>query len=158
MEGDVSALARLLSVTPSFAALLADPTASADHKRELASEAAKRLGSSVLVSNLLSALGDAGRLGAVPALCAEFSRLAAAAAGGDSAVVTTFEPLDAAGEAAVRRAVAAAVGVADADALQCEFKLDARLMGGMIVEVGDKLIDLSTRTRLRGVAAALESL
>lgn len=41
--------------------------------------------------------------------------------------------------------------------LQIEAKTDPAILGGMIVEVGDKYIDMSVRTKMRVIEQAMAS-
>lgn len=134
----------------------------------------------------LQVLGEGGRLGHVPDICDEFMRMASGTRGESMAVVTTFEPLSAAqgkqvgvllgkilgtaqpleasvrlrgarGDARESRPPCYAIETRTPLCVQVVAKVDPSIMGGMIVEVGDKYIDLSTRTKLRSIEQAISS-
>jgi len=155
VESDVTSLKRLLEMTPSLTSFLKDPSTPAATKMGILREAAGKLGTSKAVLNLLEVLGEGGRLGHVPDICDEFMRMASGTRGESMAVVTTFEPLSAAQGKQVGVLLGKILGTAQP--LEVVAKVDPSIMGGMIVEVGDKYIDLSTRTKLRSIEQAISS-
>jgi F-type H+-transporting ATPase subunit b len=65
---------------------------------------------------------------------------------GDSAEVTSALPLSAEEEAAVRQEVLSRVGAKDV-----AFRVDPAILGGLVIRVGDKVMDNSVAGRLEGL-------
>ena len=156
VEGDVEALKRLISITPSFDAFLKDPSLPTSKKSEVVKAAAAKLGLHKFTNNLLDVLGETGRFDAMGDVCENFLKLAAGTRGESTAVVTTFEPLSDAQAKNIGAILAEVLGAKTP--LQVEARVDASIQGGMIVEVGDKFIDLSVRTRLRVIDQAVATM
>ena len=82
---------------------------------------------------------------------AEFARLADEQAGVRRAQVRTARPLSDAQLERLRRALAARLG----HEVQIEVEVDPELLGGLVAQVGDLLLDGSVRTQLRQLRASL---
>jgi F-type H+-transporting ATPase subunit b len=65
---------------------------------------------------------------------------------GDAAEVTSALPLNAAEEATVRQEVLSKVGAKDV-----AFRVDPSILGGLVIKVGDKVLDNSVAGRLEGL-------
>jgi ATP synthase F1 delta subunit len=156
VEADVETLKRLVSVTPSLDAFLKDPSQKSADKLALLHTAATKLQCNAVTMRLLSALEEGGRFGALPDILEAFLKLASGTRGESTAVVTTFEPLNDAQKKSVGALLAEVVGAKAP--LQVETKVDPAIMGGMIVEIGDKYVDLSVRNKLRSIDSAMATL
>ena len=154
VEGDMSSIKSLLSITPTLDGFLKDPSTPSTVKAEVMKDVTARLGLGKLASNLINVLGESGRLGALGEVCEDFMKAASGTRGSSNALVTTFEPLT---EAQLKTVSSILADVLGTQSVEIEAKTDASIMGGMIVEVGDKFLDLSTRTKLRNIDAAIQS-
>jgi F-type H+-transporting ATPase subunit delta len=94
--------------------------------------------------NLVRLLLHKRTLDLVPRIAAEYQRLLNAKRGIVTAIVTSAAPLDAKEDAAVRARVAEMTG----SKVDIQTKVDAELIGGLTVRIGDRLIDASVRGRL----------
>jgi F-type H+-transporting ATPase subunit delta len=103
------------------------------------------------VQNLLRAVIDNGRLVALPEMAAQFHALVGARAGVFDAKVTSAFPLEAAALAEVVTALEKRFG----RKLSASVTVDAALIGGIRVEVGDEVLDTSVKARLETMKAAL---
>jgi len=154
VEGDMSSIKQLLSITPPLDGFLKDPSTPSTLKAEVMKDVTSRLGLGKLSSNLISVLGESGRLGSLGAVAEDFIKAASGTRGASNALVTTFEPLT---EAQLKTVSSILADVLGTQTVEIEAKTDASIMGGMIVEVGDKFLDLSTRTKLRNIENAIQS-
>ena len=68
------------------------------------------------------------------------------------AAVTTAQPLDDAGRAAVLQAVRRATGATD---VQLSEQTDRTILGGAIIQIGDHIVDGSVRARLAGLRRSI---
>ena len=103
------------------------------------------------VSNLLQAVIDNGRLAALPEIAAQFTALVNAQSGSSDAVIYSAFPID---EAALAEVVVA-LEKRFARKLKATVEIDAELIGGIRVVVGDEVLDTSVKARLEQMKAAL---
>ncbi|HYN69001.1 MAG TPA: ATP synthase F1 subunit delta [Candidatus Eisenbacteria bacterium] len=103
------------------------------------------------VLNLVRLLTERGRADRVAAVAAEFRRLLRRQRGVVEAVVTSATPLDAAETKALQKRIAEIAG----GKTELEIKVDAALIGGLTVRIGDNLIDASVRGRLERLRSQL---
>jgi F-type H+-transporting ATPase subunit delta len=94
--------------------------------------------------NLLALMIRRGRFEQLPAVVREFRRLYREREGIVEATVSSAAPLDAAALAAVRTRLAHRTS----KPIELDQQTDAELLGGLVVRVGDQLIDGSVRGRL----------
>lgn len=104
-----------------------------------------------LALNLACLLVRRGRVALAPQAIQEFRHLLDDHRGVSHAQVTTAVPLDDAG-AAVSRRLAELTG----KHVVVENRIDPQILGGVIVRMGDKLMDGSTRARLLALKRELE--
>jgi F-type H+-transporting ATPase subunit delta len=96
------------------------------------------------VANLARLLTERGRVELLPAVATEYRRLLNRRHGVVDAVVTSAAPLSADETTAVKRRVEAMSGTA----VELSSVVDASLIGGLTIRVGDRLLDASVRGRL----------
>jgi F-type H+-transporting ATPase subunit delta len=96
-------------------------------------------------SNLASLLIESDRVGEIAGVADEFDRLADEAAGRVRAVVTTAVEL----EADDRDRVAGELSKRLGKEVTMEVLVDPRILGGLKLQYGDRLIDASVATRLQ---------
>jgi F-type H+-transporting ATPase subunit delta len=143
LDGFVSGV---LNANPSVAAFLASPAVGKKAKTA-ALDAALPGHASELLRGLLAVLAKNGRLDLVPGIAESYRQLLDVRAGRVRVKVTSATELT----DAQRHALLANL----ADMLKKQPVLDIRvdpdLLGGMIVQVGDRVIDTSVRTRLDNI-------
>lgn len=105
---------------------------------------AKAMKLDTLTSNFLGVLAASRRLVSLPAIIADFARLAAAARGEINVRVTSARKLDAKQHAALLAQLKTSLGGDIALALD----VDPEILGGLIVRVGSRMIDSSIATKL----------
>ena len=103
------------------------------------------------VSNLLQAVIENGRLAALPEIAMQFTALVNAQSGSSDAVVYSAFPID---DAALADVVAA-LEKRFARKLKARVEIDAGLIGGIRVVVGDEVLDTSVKARLEQMKVAL---
>lgn len=102
--------------------------------------------------NLFRLLRRKSRLSLGPSIASFFRDLVDEEQGLARAVVTTAVPLEGERQETVRRTLEERTG----RRIVLESLVDPGIGGGMVVRIGDRLIDGSTRTRLRNLRGALE--
>lgn len=100
---------------------------------------------SPLAMNLALLLLQRNRLGLAPQIATAYNAMLDAARGIEQARVTTAVPLSEAEVQAVRERLREMSGARD---VQIETRVDPALLGGLVVRIGDRVIDGSTRARL----------
>ena len=92
------------------------------------------------------------RLFAISDMISDFDLLVASPEGEVSAQVTVAEPLSAARLAEVKAALAEVTG----KDVMVDVKVDASIIGGLVVKVGSRMIDTSLRTKLHALKNAMK--
>lgn len=105
------------------------------------------------VLNLIGLMLRRGRIEQLPRLAAEFRRLDNAYQGITLAVATSASPLS----SDEVQAVVERLEQLTAGRVELEVKVDPSLLGGLVVRVGDQLIDGSVRSRLERLRNQLVS-
>jgi F-type H+-transporting ATPase subunit delta len=103
------------------------------------------------VSNLLAAVIENGRLNALPEIAAQFTALVNAQSGSSDATVYSAFPIDDAALADVVASLEKRFG----RKLKARVEIDAELIGGIRVVVGDEVLDTSVKARLEQMKVAL---
>jgi F-type H+-transporting ATPase subunit delta len=103
------------------------------------------------VSNLLQAVIENGRLAALPEIATQFKAQVNAQSGTSDAIVYSAFPIDAAGLADVAATLEKRFG----RKLNARVQIDADLIGGIRVVVGDEVLDTSVKARLEQMKVAL---
>jgi len=94
--------------------------------------------------NLVTVLAERSRLDLVPAIVVEYQRLLNRERGIATAVVTSAAALNKEETAALEERLRQMTG----SDVELEVRIDERLIGGLTVRVGDRLLDASVRGRL----------
>lgn len=147
-DRDLSGLARLVE-QPDFKAVLESPKVPLARKEALISEALPNAGP--LVRNLAQLLILRRRIDAVPDVLTEFRRMHDGHRGIEHARVTTAVPL----EQREREALLQQLSIMTGKRIEVETEVDPGILGGVVVRIGDKLIDGSTRGRLEALRRRL---
>lgn len=132
------------------ARVLANPAVPAPRRAELVE---RILGGRVPQGprNLVQLLLRRGRIESLPAVAREYRRLYERREGIVEARVTSAAPLDDAETAALRKRLSATTG----GRIEMAFEVDPAILGGVVVRLGDRLIDGSVRGRLERLRSRL---
>ena len=133
---------RELFADPQVAAVLSNPTIATEHREALVATAPHLIDEEA--TNLARLLIDSGRIDEVQNIDEEFQRLADEAAGRVRATVTTAIELEAADRDRVTRELSKRL---DKD-VRLSVVVDPRILGGMKLQYGDRIVDASVATRL----------
>lgn len=135
---------------PQAAAFLASPAVG--HKAKEATLTAALAGrTSDLFRGLLAVLARNGRLDLVPGIAAEYHRLLEDRAGRVRVKVTAAVELTDAQRAALTQTLAGTMTGTPV----LDLRVDPDLLGGMVVQIGDRVVDTSVRTRLQTLRTLL---
>lgn len=140
----VSTLARVAQAVqrPDVAGFFKEPNISREQKIRSASDMAQ--GGPEQVGNLLEMLAALNRIHLVPSILQEFRELDRSASGVVEASVTVARPLSDAEAIEIAQRLAQALG----KKVELQAQVDPAILGGIVVRVGDRLIDASVKGRL----------
>ncbi|KAL2116875.1 hypothetical protein VTJ04DRAFT_9043 [Mycothermus thermophilus] len=145
----LAALGNLLEKDAKLVSILQTPTLSPADKSAIVAELHKSSGASVdTVKNFLATLAENNRLNLLPGVCAKFAELMSAARGEVELIVTSAQPLDNKTLNRLESAVAKSPYVGSGKKLKVKNQVNPDIVGGLIVEVGDRTIDLSVSSKL----------
>jgi len=152
IEADLKAVDQVLRATPRFSRVLRAPTISVDQKKELAQRVfGNRV--SPLAARFLTLVVERRREAILNDVYAEFSRLANEERNILAVQVTAAVPLT----DQERDALAAALTRRTGKTITLELSVDPQIMGGLLLRMGDTVIDGSIRSRLNQLRDRLQS-
>lgn len=143
VEDELFRFARTLEGSDELRAVLTDPAVPAQRRMGVVHDLLGGKASPV-TANLVAFVVGAGRARELPEIIDRLVERAAAEKQRVVAEVRSAIPLD----AAQRERLAEALGRATGRAVQVKVVVDPRVVGGLVAQVGDTVIDGSVRTRL----------
>ncbi|MEO6387528.1 MAG: F0F1 ATP synthase subunit delta [Croceibacterium sp.] len=152
IENDLDQLAEALRVSPELSALIRNPEVSREALGRVLSGIADHLSLTGLTKNFIGVLAQNRRAGELPKIIRAFHMIAAAQRGEVTAEVASAHPLSDEQLAALETKLQAREG----RTVKLRTRVDADLLGGLVVTVGSKRIDGSIRTRLNSLAQAMK--
>ncbi|WRT67789.1 ATP synthase F1, delta subunit [Kwoniella shivajii] len=150
---DIESFDKKIKDDSKVSAFIQNPTLSASERNSALSSILPS-GSSPILLNLLTVLSENGRLSSAPKVFADFNSLISAYRGELEVVVTSAEPLD---KQALNRVDKALKGteIAKGKTLKVVNRVNPSVLGGLLVDFGDKSIDLSASSKVSRFNAAL---
>jgi len=100
------------------------------------------------VKNLLEVMSENGRLGMLDGVVSAFEKIMRAHKGEVDVVVTSAQPLDARVLSRLEQSIAKSSLLSRGQKVKMENKVNDNILGGLIVEIGDRTIDLSVQSRV----------
>ena len=134
---------------PDLRRVLDSPKVRPDQKQELAAQ--RLAGLDTLARNLASLLVSKGRVALAEGIASEYRELVDDYRGVGNAEVTTAVALDAEAEKRIADQMSEATG----KQIKLTSQVDPDIVGGIVIKIGDMLIDGSTRTKLSAMRSAL---
>lgn len=147
LEQNGSGLADLAAMTkesPELLRLFSDPVFSPEEKRNVITALADRLGAGKMLREFCYLLADKHRLNLLEKIAGEYQALVDVEKGVLRGELVSAVPLDPDAQNAVRGQLEQRAG----KALVLDFKVDEALLGGMVLKVGDNVMDASLKTQL----------
>jgi len=135
-----------------LATIMQAPTLSAEDKSAIVTELQKHTGAAGdkgdTVKNFLNTLAFYNRLGLLKGVCEKFGELMSAAKGEVELTVTSASQLDSKILSRLETAVSKSQYVGSGKKLKVTNKVNPDILGGLVVEIGDRTIDLSVSARI----------
>ncbi|GAP89012.1 putative ATP synthase subunit 5 [Rosellinia necatrix] len=147
----LSALADLYAKDAKLAAVMATPTLTEADKSAILAELQKNLGAAGAndtVKNFLATLAENNRLALLKDVCDKFGQIISASRGEIEMIVTSAQQLDARTLTRLETAVSKSQYVGQGKKLKVTNDVNPEILGGLVVEIGDRTIDLSVSSKL----------
>jgi len=155
VEKDLVAFADVLKKDSRLAEFLYDPSVQKSIKNDGIIGVADKMKLNPLSKNLLLAVAENNRYSFLPAISTAFSTIMAAHRGEVVCEVTTAKALDAGMAKEVEGALAGFLKKGEKALIT--YKVDAAIIGGMVVSIGDKFCDMSMATKLNKYSELLKA-
>lgn len=152
IAGDIADLGKILDESAELRSVISSPLISRDEQGAAVQAIAERAGFDDLTRKFLGLVSSKKRLFALPGIVRAFRALMARHRGEISADVVSARPLT----DAQKTALAAELKTAMGQDVTIEDRVDADLMGGLVVKVGSVMVDSSIRTRLQNLELAMK--
>jgi len=137
-----------------LAEFLANPLVNKNLKRQAIENGLKKLNYNSLTINLLGAMAENGRMKYTDAVIGAFSRIMSAERGEIRCEVTTAKPLDPTTEKELEAALK--MFTKKGQNILVTKKVDPSLIGGMVVSIGDKYVDMSIAAKIKTFTAVIK--
>jgi len=147
-DKNLKSLKATLDKDPKLARILASPMLNATDKSSVVNEVVKTVGQDKTIKNLLDAMAEHNRLGLLPGVIDKFEVLMGAYKGEMEVLITSSTPLDPKTSSRLENAIAKSQYVGQGKKLKVVNKVNPEILGGLVVEVGDRTIDLSISAKM----------
>ena len=147
VDKDLKAVRDILRENNKFREFVLDPTLKATKKKSTVTAIAQKLSLSKESSNLLALLAENGRLNKLDAVVSSFESIMRAHRGELFVQVTSAEPLTKSHESALNDALSKLVK--KDQKVTITYNVKPSIIGGLIVNIGDKYVDLSIASRIK---------
>jgi len=148
----ITALSEVFHKDPKLAVIMTAPTLSPEDKSQIIAELQKHMGTGGdkgdTVKNFLKTLAENNRLGLLAGICEKFDIMMGAARGEVELTVTSASQLDSKTLSRLESAVTKSQYVGQGKKLKVTNKVNPEILGGLVVEIGDRTIDLSVSSRI----------
>ncbi|KAJ8099873.1 OSCP/delta subunit of ATPase [Lipomyces tetrasporus] len=150
----LTSLKTLVEKDADLSEILANPALSASDKKIVVETLSKSV-SAPTVANLLAVLAENNRLGLLSEIIEKFGTLMSAYKGEVEATITSATPLDSKVLSRIESAIAKSQFVGNGKKLKVSNKVNPDILGGLIVEVGDRTVDLSMSSKISRLNALI---
>lgn len=152
VETSLKSLKAAHAESPEFRTLISSPLLDRDQQWAGVEAVAKSLNVDPLTMKFLGVLAKNRRLSALPDVIRAYQKLAAAARGEITAEVTSAHELSPAQANALKKQLRARYH----QDVALDTRVDPDILGGLIVQVGSRLIDSSLKTKLDNIGRAMK--
>uniref|UniRef100_A0A8D0H8C6 ATP synthase peripheral stalk subunit OSCP, mitochondrial n=1 Tax=Sphenodon punctatus TaxID=8508 RepID=A0A8D0H8C6_SPHPU len=145
VEKELSRILALLK-DPKLSSVVMNPHVKNTMKQKTVNDVLTKEKMSPIMVNFVNLLAENGRLYQTPGVISAFGKIMSAFRGEVLCTVTTTQSLD---EASLTELKTALNGfLAKGEVLKLETKTDPTILGGMIISIADKYVDMSTKTKI----------
>ncbi|CAZ81190.1 unnamed protein product [Tuber melanosporum] len=147
-EKSLQTLKGILQKDPKLETIISSPTLNAGDKSQIIAEIARPIASDKTVKNLLEVLAENNRLGLLRGVIDKYSTLMSAHKGVVEAVITSASRLDPRTVSRLETAISKSQYVGAGKTLEVVNKVNPEIRGGLVVEIGERTIDLSVSAKM----------
>ncbi|XP_053421680.1 ATP synthase subunit O, mitochondrial [Nycticebus coucang] len=155
VEKELLRVSQLLK-EPKMAASILNPYVKRSIKVKSLNDITAKERFSPLTSNLMYLLAENGRLSNTQGVISAFSTMMSVHRGEVPCTVTTASPLEEATLTELKTVLKSFLG--QGQILKLEVKTDPAIMGGMIVRIGEKYVDMSSKTKIQKLSRAMREM
>ena len=152
IETDLTRFEALLDGSPDLQRLVRSPAFSSEEQRRAIAAVLDKAGIGGLAGNFVKLVAANRRLFSIRDMIAGFKAAAARARGEISASVTVAEPLAEKHLESLRKALREVTG----KDVRLAVKVDPSILGGLVVQLGSRMVDTSLKTKLNGIRHAMK--
>ncbi len=152
IESDLDSLESALADSDDFRALISSPLYSRDQQAAAIDAIAKKMKLSPTMANSVRLMAIKRRLFVLPQLASALRGLIAEEKGEVTAEITAAKSLTKAQQDKLAKTLKASVG----KDVKINLSVDESLIGGLIVQVGSKMVDTSIRSKLHNLQNAMK--
>lgn len=145
VESELLTLVEAAKRSPTFSLFMKDLSVTADTRVKALSDICAQAKFLDITRNFLVVVAEYGRLGHLERIAQRFSELTMAHRGEVKATVTTVIPLPLEEEKELRETLQDILG--QGTKVKVEQKIDPSILGGLVVEFGQKVFDMSIKSR-----------
>ena len=151
-EADLGRVRAIMDESEDFMRLVKSPVFTADEQMTAVAAVLDRAEITGIVGNFVRVVATNRRLFSLPGIILAFSNILTDHRGEQVAEVTTAQPLSDEDLGALKASLKDALG----KDVAIDAKVDADLLGGLVVKVGSQMVDSSVRTKLNSLTIALK--
>ena len=152
VESELDSFDKLIGENADFRRLVESPAFSSDDQHRAIAAIVAETGPSELTGNFLKVVAGNRRLFVLPSMIRRFRELAAEQRGEVEVNVTSAHPLNETQRKDLSEALSSYAG----KTVTMREKVDADILGGLIVKIGSRQIDTSLRSKLNSLKLALK--
>lgn len=142
---ELQELAEALLEAPEAMSFFRNPTFNPGEKKSVMNQIVEKTGANAMVKNFCDLLADKDRLSVLPAIAADYNKMLDESQGIISGEMVTAKPLADDRKAELKKRLEEQTG----KKLELEFADNAEILGGVVLKIGDKVLDASLRAQLQ---------
>ncbi|XP_008787944.2 ATP synthase subunit O, mitochondrial [Phoenix dactylifera] len=147
VESEILDIVEASKKSPLFSQFIKDLSVPRGTRVKAVKEVFSEAGFSDVTNNFLAVLADNGRLRNIERISKRFAELAMAHRGEVKVIVTTVIPLPAEEEKELKQTLQDILG--QGKTVKVEQKINPSILGGLVIEFGQKVFDMSIKTRAK---------
>jgi len=149
VEKEINSLTKLIKTDGGLHTFLKDPVMSRGEKTSVIQDTLTKQKYSPTVVNFFGALAENNRLPEYQEILSCFGELMSAHRNEVNCTITSAKALDTKTLNAVKKSLAGFAG--EGATISVSATVDESILGGLVIEIGDKYIDMSTSTRIQKI-------
>ena len=141
----LAAISASIQEAPEALAFFKNPAFSAEEKKAVANQLVSKMSVEPMVKNFCDLLADRGRVEMLPSIASDYKAMMDAVSGIISGELITVSELNAERKSAIQAQLEKQAG----KKLELSFATDESILGGIVLKVGDKVLDASLKAQLQ---------